>query len=155
MWPRKGRTTSTGMIDGEVWRMTVPNQGSGRDKTSVDDEHAMRYPMNIREEGGFGRRSREKNEVSQREEREDRIGWRQWFGGHCRVWFIRWSRRFESIRRIWRTGRLRWSMLKGWACSKWKTKSGKVDEDAKDSVHHHDRKSHLFPFLAHTGGCAV
>ena len=32
---------------------------------------------------------------------------------------------------------------------------GQVDEDAKDSVDHHDRKSHiLLPFLAHFGGCA-
>ena len=82
MRPHKGRATSTRMIGDEVRRMTVSNQGSGRGKTSVDEEHAMRYPMNIREEGGFGRRSREKNEVSQREEREDRIGWRQWFGEH-------------------------------------------------------------------------
>ena len=32
---------------------------------------------------------------------------------------------------------------------------GQVDEDAKDSVDHHDRKSHiLLPFLAHSSGCA-
>ena len=32
---------------------------------------------------------------------------------------------------------------------------GQVDEDAKDSVDHHDRKSHiLLPFLAYSGLCA-
>ena len=64
-----------------------------------------------------------------------------------RTWWIGWGRWFENMRWIWRTGRLRWSMWKGWACSKWKTKSGKVDKDAKDLVDRHDRKSHLFPLL--------
>ena len=50
MWLRKGRATSTGMIDDEVRRMTVPNQGSGRGKPSMDEEHAMRYLANIQEE---------------------------------------------------------------------------------------------------------
>ena len=158
MWPRKGRAISTGTIDDEVGRMVVPNRGSVRGKTIVNEEDAMRYPANSREEQGFSRRSRVENERSQREDCEDRIwliGWRQWFGEHRPVWWIGWSRRFESIRRIWWTRRLRWFVWKGWACSKWKTKIGQVDEDVKDSVDHHDRKSHiLLPFLAHSGGSA-
>ena len=62
MWPRKGRATSTRMISDEVRRMTVPNQGSGRGKISMDEEHAMRYPTDIQEERGFGQRSRAENE---------------------------------------------------------------------------------------------
>ena len=47
-------------------------------------------------------------------------------------WWIGWSRWFENMRRIRWTGRLRWFMWKGWACSKWKTKLGEVDEDAME-----------------------
>ena len=64
-----------------------------------------------------------------------------------RTWWIVWSRCFGDMRQIWRTGRLRWSMWKGRACSKWKMMSSKVDKGAKDSVDRHGRKSHLFPLL--------
>ena len=48
------------------------------------------------------------------------------------TWWIGWSRRFENMWRIQWTERLRWFMWKGWACSKRNTKSGEVDEDAKE-----------------------
>ena len=35
MWPHKGRVTSTGMIDEEVRRMTVPNQRSQREESET------------------------------------------------------------------------------------------------------------------------
>jgi hypothetical protein len=52
------------------------------------------------------------------------IGWRQRFGQNRWLWWIGWSPCFKSIRRVWRTGRRRWSVWNGWFCSKWKTKSG-------------------------------
>jgi hypothetical protein len=51
------------------------------------------------------------------------IGWRQRFGQNRWLWWIGWSPCFKSMRRVWRTGRRRWSVWNGWFCSKWKTKS--------------------------------
>ena len=85
MWPCKGRATSTGMIYIEVQCMIVPDQGRGRGKTSVDQEHTMRYPADSWEGRGSGLRSHMENTGSQKELCENRIwwiGWRKWFGEH-------------------------------------------------------------------------
>ena len=50
MWRRKGRATSTGEIEDEVRCMAMPNRGSGRGKTSADEEHTVRYPADGQEE---------------------------------------------------------------------------------------------------------
>ena len=73
MWPRKGRVTSTGMTEDEVRRRIVPNRGSGRGKTSMGTEHAVRYPTNGREERGSSRRPRAENPGSQGEVCKDQI----------------------------------------------------------------------------------
>ena len=157
MWPCKGRATSKGMIGDEVQRMIVPNQGSGRGKTSVDDEHVMRYPADIREERGFGRRSRRKTKEAK--ERRAKTGSSGLGGdsGSAKTVKCGGSDGACDSRSYDGDGGPRGY---GGSCGKGGlARSGRrrrqVDKDVKDSIDHHDRKSHiLLPFLAHSGGSA-
>ena len=125
-------------------------RGDGRTEGGPHATRKGRNPARIRRDRGLDRRAYAANKRRARSTMAGREG-------RCehRTWWIGWSRCFGNMRRIWRTGRLRWSLWKGRACSKWKTKSSKVDKGAKDSVIRHGRKLTSFPFLAHTGGCAV
>ena len=117
-------------------------RGDGRTEGGPHATRKGRNPARIRRDRGLDRRAYAANKRRARSTTAGREGRRE-----HRTWWIGWSRCFGNMRRIWRTGRLRWSLWKGRACSKWKTKSSKVDKGAKDSVNRHGRKSHLFPLL--------
>jgi hypothetical protein len=138
MWPRKGQMMRTGMIgkrerpmEGKhpANRVSTPRYvARGRPNPACDRKG--RGSVWLANEEGKGRKTGSTTAFGRAEQdgrnghRIWHIGWRQRFGRNRWAWWIGWSPCFESMRRVWRTGRRRWSVWNGCFCSKWRTKAG-------------------------------